>query len=100
MARYTIRLLRLAEEDLADALSYIAAERPLAAEALAAKIEKELSLLANNPYLGRVPDDEELTRLGYRYVIVEDYLVFYRIESASIIVHRIIHRPRDYSILL
>jgi toxin ParE1/3/4 len=100
MARYALRLLRLAEEDLADALSYIAAERPQAAKALATRVEKDLILLASNPYLGRTPNDEELMRLGYRYLIIEDYLIFYTIEGQSVIVHRIIHGARDYSGLI
>ncbi len=96
MARYTIRLLRLAEEDLAEILSYIAAERPAATENLAARFEKALALLARNPHLGRVPEDEELMQLGYRYLVIEDYLVFYRIESKALIVYRIMHGARDY----
>lgn len=96
MTRYAVRLLRLAEEDLAYILSYIAAERPSAAEALASRIEKDLRLLAANPFLGRIPDDEELVRLGYRYLVVEQYLGFYTIERRTIFVHRIIHAARDY----
>jgi plasmid stabilization system protein ParE len=100
MARYTIRLLRLAEEDVAEILAYIAAERPSAAEALAAKIEKNLGHLARDPSIGRLPNDADLLGLGYRYLIVEDYLVFYTIEERNIIVHRIVHGARNYSNLL
>ncbi len=37
-SKYTVRLLRIAEDDFQEIVSYIAAERPKAAEALAAKI--------------------------------------------------------------
>ena len=96
MARCEIRLLRLAEEDLIDIVTYVAAERPSAAETLASRIEKALTLLADNPYLGRIPDDEELTRLGYRYLVIEDYLAFYTVEGNTVLVHRIVHGARDY----
>lgn len=99
-SEYTVRLLRIAEEDFAEIVTYVAADRPSAAEALAAKIEKNLTLLSKNPRLGRIPNEEELLRLGYRYLVVENYLIFYTIEERSIIVHRILHGARDYRSLL
>jgi plasmid stabilization system protein ParE len=93
---YTIRLLRIAEEDLAEILLYIAADCPSAANRIATKIEKNLKLLLRNPYLGRLPNDRRLMELGYRYLVVDDYLVFYTIEDQDILVHRILHGARDY----
>jgi len=79
---------------------YIAADRPSAAEKLATRIEKNLHLLARNPHLGRIPNEEELLRVGYRYLAVENYLIFYTIEAKTILVHRILHGARDYLKLL
>ena len=93
---HAIRLLRIAEDDLTEIVTYIAAERPSAAEALANKIEKNLSLLAKHPHLGRIPKEEELARLGYRYLVVQNYLIFYTIEQRTVYVHRILHGARDY----
>jgi toxin ParE1/3/4 len=93
---YTVRLLRIAEEDLVEIATYIAADRPSAAEAVASKIEKSLTLLSKNPQLGRIPNEEELLRVGYRYLVVQNYLVFYTIEEKTIYVHRILHGARDY----
>lgn len=97
---HTVRLLRAAEEDFTEIVTYIAAQRPAAAEALAPRIEKNLKLLAANPYLGRVPNEPELAELGYRYLVVENYLIFYVCEERTIFVHRIIHGARDYRELL
>lgn len=94
--RIRLRLLRVAEDDLTEIVTYIAADRPSVAEALSTKIEKNLQLLARNPQLGRVPDEEELTRLGYRYLVVANYLIFYTMEGKTIYVHRILHGARDY----
>lgn len=93
---FTVRLLRAAEDDLTEIVTYIAAERPSAAEALATKIERKLTLLSRHPYLGRIPPEEELINLGYRYAVVENYLVLYTIEGQTIYVHRILHGARDY----
>ena len=97
---YTVRLLRAAEDDFTEIVTYIAAHRPEAAEALAQRIEKNLKLLAMNPYLGRAPSDPSLVELGYRYLVVENYLIFYVREERTIFVHRIIHGARDYRGLL
>jgi len=93
---YTIRLLRAAEDDLSEIVNYIAADRLSAADALATKIEKNLNLLSKNPQLGRIPNEEELMRLDYRYLVVQNYLIFYTLEEQDIYVHRILHGARDY----
>jgi plasmid stabilization system protein ParE len=94
--KYRIRLLRVAEDDFTEIVSYIAADRPSAAETLATKIEKNLQLLSRNPHLGRVPKEEDLARLHYRYLVVDNYLIFYTIESQTIYVHRMLHGARGY----
>jgi plasmid stabilization system protein ParE len=94
-----VRLLRIAENDLADIVAYIAAERPSAAPGQLAKIEKTLGFLRKNPYLGKLPNDEHLIELGYRCLIIDDYLAFYTVEEQAVLVHRIIHGARDYHTL-
>jgi len=93
---YTLRLLRAAEDDLNEIVLYIASDRPSAAEVVANKIEKNLDLLPKHPMLGRIPKEEELSRMGYRYLVVENYLIFYTVEESTIYVHRILHGARDY----
>ena len=98
--KYQIRLLKIAEEDFTEIISFIADDNLDAAKNLADKIEKDLKLLFENPYLGRVPRDEEIKNLGYRFLIVQTYIVFYTIEDTSILVHRILHQARNYKSLL
>jgi len=98
--KYTVRLLSTAEQDFNEIIDYILLENTSAAISIADKIESNLQFLENNPQLGRIPDDEELLRLGYRYLIVLDYLIFYKIEDTIIIVYRILHGARNYKSLL
>jgi plasmid stabilization system protein ParE len=93
--KYIIRLLKVAEEDLNEIISYISLDNPGAAEKFANNIETNIELLSSNPYLGRIPGDEEIRKFGYRYLIIENYLVFYTIEQKTIFIHRIIHGARD-----
>jgi len=98
--KYQIRLLSIAEEDFTEIITYIAADNPTAAEAIADKIEKNLELLSKNPKLGRIPREEELRNLGYRYIIIQNYLIFYTIEERTIYIHRILHGARNYKTFL
>ncbi|MEW6006413.1 MAG: type II toxin-antitoxin system RelE/ParE family toxin [Stygiobacter sp.] len=98
--KYQIRLLRIAEEDFNEIISFIADDNPNAANSIADKIEKKIELLSENPKLGRIPRDEDIRNLGYRYIIVQSYIVFYTIEERTIIIHRILHGARNYKTLL
>ncbi len=97
---YEVRLLSVAEQDLADIITYIAAENPTAAEKLLNKIEKNLANLSKFPFLGKEPQDKPLIKMGYRYCIVDNYLIFYTVGKNSILIHRIIHGARDYKDIL
>ncbi len=99
-SRYSVRLLSIAEQDLQELVSYIAAENVTAALALADRIEKNLLALSSHPFLGRIPNDEKLARLGYRMLVVENFLVFYKVKGKTVLVYRVIHGARDIPSLL
>lgn len=99
-SEYGIHLLRIAEEDFKEIIEYIARDSPEAAEKVASKIELGLMGLTEYPLLGRVPNEPELAGAGFRYIIIDHYLVFYSIEESTVFVHRIIHGARDYRRLL
>jgi toxin ParE1/3/4 len=98
--KYQVRLLKIAEDDFTEIIPFIAADNPDAAEAVADKIENSLGLLSDNPSMGRIPRDEEIRNLGYRYLIVQNYIIFYTIEERTIYIHRILHGARDFRALL
>ena len=97
---FSVRLLSIAEEDFTEIVSFIAADNTKAALNLADKIEKNLELLADNPLLGKSPSDSDLKLLGYRYLIIENYIIFYTIEKRTILIHRRLHGARNYKSLL
>ena len=96
LTKHDVRLLRLAEDDLTEIIVYISADRPEAAKKLITKFNKELLLLSDNPYLGSSPKEDSLVEMGYRYLILENYLIFYVVDSPVIYIHRIIHGARNY----
>ena len=98
--KYTIRLLQAAEDDLKEIIAYIALDNPTAAESMVNKVEKSLSNLSEFPLIGNIPVEKELAHMGYRFLIVQNYLIFYTVEEYNVWVHRIIHGARDYLSLL
>jgi toxin ParE1/3/4 len=97
---YDVRLLRAAEDDLAEIILYVAADLPTAAVSLADRFDHKMSLLADNPHLGSVPKEDSLALIGYRYLVLDNYLIFYVIHGQTLYVHRIVHGARDYGHLL
>ncbi|MEO7862909.1 MAG: type II toxin-antitoxin system RelE/ParE family toxin [Nitrospirales bacterium] len=94
-SKYTVRLLSIAEQDLADLVSYLAAENARAATEVLDRIEASLEALESHPFVGRVPHNAKPTALGYRALVIDNYLVFYKVRGNVLLVHRILHGARD-----
>ena len=62
------------------------------------KLEAQIVLLENNPYLGIEPKDLILKRQGYRVLTVSKNLIFYKIDEyqKSIIIHAVLDQRQDY----
>ena len=95
-----IRYLTAAVRDLEDIFDYISKDRPAAAVSLLDKLDHTISQLADFPEMGVVPKDDRLKRLGYRLLIIANYLVFYVIKFETIQIRRIIHGDRQYGFLV
>ena len=95
-----VRLLRLAEDDLTETIKFVAADNPNAALGLLNRFGNKLSLLSASPQMGAAPSEKSLSEIGYRYFVLDNYLVFYIVEEHAVTVHRIIHGARDYKRVL
>ena len=96
-----LRTLADAEEDI---IFYIADDSGSVDIALnyLEKIEKAINNLKDFPYSGSVPHYATLRRQGYRVLIVERHLVFYKVnESQQIItIYAVVDGRREYRKLL
>lgn len=99
-SKCTVRLLSIAEQDMVDIVSYLAAENPPAAADTLDHIETRLQALASDPFIGRVPHDPQLTALGYGVLVIDNYLAFYKVKARIVLIHRILHGARDLLRLL
>ncbi|WP_054693188.1 type II toxin-antitoxin system RelE/ParE family toxin [Syntrophomonas palmitatica] len=100
MSKYKIRVLQIAREDLGEIYFYIASDNPQAALSMTNKIIDKIDTLAELPFLGKTVPDSELAKREFRMLIVDSYIVFYKVIDEEIIVYRVLHGTRDYSDLL
>lgn len=95
---YKIKYTPVAVDDMDEIFSYISKDNIVGAEVLLKKISDRITGLAVFPNMGSVLSEDEYTLInrGYRFIVVQPYLVFYRIIDDTVIIHRILHARRDY----
>ena len=92
--KYVIRYLPIAVDDLLSISDWIAADSPARAASFTEKFDKRIGSLATHSFLGRIPKHEKLQAFGYRVLVIEAYLVFYKIRGNIVEIHRVIHGSR------
>lgn len=101
---YAVYRTDKANEQLYDIFYYIAADSGSTERALEYldKIEAGILRLKEFPYLGSAPRYRVLKRQGYRVLIVERHLVFYKVyeQEKKIIVYAVIDGKREYARLI
>ncbi len=90
----------MAERDLSEIFEYISRDSPSAALSLLDKIDKDVSRLAEFPQLGKTPQDNRLQKIGYKILIINNYVVFYVLKQKPVEIRRIFHGKRKYEVLL
>lgn len=95
-----VRLLRRAVSDLDEIKRYVERDRPAIAERTLVRLLDVADSLAENPDRGARPRDERLQRLGFRFVVVSPYLLFYKVSPRTVRVYRVVHGHRRYQRLL
>ena len=65
-------------------------------------IEKQIALLEENPLLGTAPHYMVLKRQGYKVLVLDKDLVFYKINEAeqTVIIYAIVDQRQDYLSIL
>ncbi len=102
--KYSIIRTDKAEEQLREIILYIADDSGNSDIALLYldKIEKAINRLQDFPNYGSCPRYTILKKQGYRVLIIEKHLVFYKVfeEDKLIIIYAIIDSRREYLNLL
>ncbi len=99
-AKYTLRYLPAAQDDLRSILDFIAQDNPSRASSFIEELDTKIGLLEEQPLLGRTPRHPKLREYGYRVLILDAYLVFYIVRGQTIEIHRVIHGSRNLDHLI
>lgn len=98
--KYKILRTDKAEDQLRDIIFYIADSSGNVdiARAYLDKIETAINRLTGLPMSGSIPRYSILKRQGYRVVIIDKHLVFYKVneDEKLVIVHAIVDGRREY----
>ena len=102
--KYSIVRTDRADEQLREIIFYIAEDSGSIDIALnyLDNIEKAISSLEDFPMSGSIPRYSILRKQGYRVLIVEKHLVFYKIneETKEIIIYAVVDGRREYRNLI
>ncbi len=102
--KYEVRILRRAESDLEEILSYIARDSPFPSSQVASdliqRILDRIESLDHFPHRGARPRDERLRNKEYRFLVEKPYLIFYKVRGSQVRIHRVIHGKRAYEKIL
>ena len=89
-------VLRRAQGDLTEIRDWLRLENPTAAERVLNRILDDIEGLGRLPKLGPVVKDLRLSLRGFRRLVCERYLIFYRLRGQRVVVHRVLHARRDW----
>ena len=97
---YKVRIYPAAEQDLLEIIEYLNTRSPQAALKYYDLLTEQIASLSFMPECCPRPKDLALIAKGYRYLIVKDYLVFYKVVGDTVQIHRILYGRRNYQALL
>ena len=102
MAKYNIEYSKESKQDLIGIKQYIKynLQEAETAQKLVLKIRKEIDNLKHNPETYSIIDDDIIKKLEIRKLIVNNYIVFYRIKKTNIEIVRIMYGRRNWINLL
>lgn len=100
--KYNVTYSTDAIRDLDEIWDYIAnvLKNPVAAGNTVAGILDKADLLEEQPEIGTRLFFDNTLDSGYRYVIYNNYLAFYRVSDSTVYIDRVIYGKRDYMKLL
>lgn len=104
MAKYRVDVSEPAENDLRDIVRYISAQLSASMTALQMMdtVEEAIMGLAVMPQKCPPVTDERLAIMGYRKLLIKNYIVFFTIDEKSKVVNveRILYARRDWRHIL
>ena len=90
MENYKVKIYPTAQQDLLEIIEYLNTLSPEAALRYYDLLTEQIASLSRMPERCPKPKDLALAAKGYRYLIVENYLVFYIVSDDTVQIRRIL----------
>ena len=102
MRKYNIEYSKESKQDLIGIKQYIKynLQEPEIAQKLITKIRTQIDSLKYSPEIYAIIDEDIIKKLEIRKLIVDNYIVFFRIKNDSIQIVRIMYGRRNWINLL
>ena len=96
---YKINYIKTAIDDLEEIIVYINEKDSSCVSNLIDSLDTSINQLATFPFIGKSYNNAKLLN-EYHIIIVEEYLIFYKINKDIVEIYRIIHGKRNYKHLI
>jgi len=95
---YKLKLSNYLYEDITSSYNYIkyVLQNPIAAQKLKNEIQKSFKKIKENPFIYPAVPVEHLASKGYRFIMVKNYMLFFKVNENIINVERLLYGPRDW----
>lgn len=100
---YTLEFLPAALNDMTEIVSsFIMLDSKQGAIRIKEKMNTAAEQIFHFPYSGVTVPDHKLAKLGFRMIVVEKYLMFYKVfeDEKKILFYRVLHGKRNYPTLM
>lgn len=97
---YKVKIYPTAKQDLQEIINYLNTLSEQAALRYYDLLIEEIEILSQMPFRRPKPRDIALAAKDYRYLIVENYLVFYVVVGDTVQIRRILYAKRNYRSIL
>lgn len=100
---YSLEFLPLALNDITEIVSsFVMLGSKQGAIRIKDKINKAAEQIFHFPYSGVTVPDPKMSKMGFRMIVVEKYLMFYKVfeDDKKIVFYRILNGKRNYPTLM
>jgi plasmid stabilization system protein ParE len=95
---YKLKFSNYIYEDIQSSVKYIKynLQNPVAAQRLKDEIKKTYIKIKESPFIYPTVPVEDLALKGYRFTMVKNYMLFFRVKEKQINIVRFLYGPRDW----